>query len=41
MQGTDGTLIVIPRHRELNRYTVRGIAEEADVNWDEFRKEIA
>lgn len=41
MRGLDGVQIVIPRHRELNRFTVRGIAEDADVDWDEFRKDIA
>lgn len=33
--------IAIPRHRELNRFTVKGIAEDAGVDWDEFKREIS
>jgi hypothetical protein len=31
----------MPRHAELNRHTVRGMAEDAEVPWDEFQKEVS
>jgi len=40
LRRTDGTTIAVPRHKELKRGTVRGIAEDAGADWDEFRKEI-
>lgn len=36
----DGIQIAVPRHRQLARGTVRGMAEDAGVDWNEFRKEI-
>jgi predicted RNA binding protein YcfA (HicA-like mRNA interferase family) len=41
VQGEDGTEIAIPRHRELRRGTVRGIAEDANVDWEQFKTEIS
>lgn len=37
----DGVQIAVPRHRELNRGTVRGMAADAKVDWETFRKEIS
>jgi len=37
----DGVQIAVPRHRELQRGTVRGMANDAKVDWDEFRKEVS
>ena len=36
-----GHQIAVPRGRELNRYTVRGMAEDAEVPWQEFQKEVS
>jgi len=41
VRGPDGTEIAIPRHRELARGTVRGIAEDAGLEWEQFRTEIS
>lgn len=41
VQGEDGTEIAIPRHRELQRGTVRGIAEDAKLDWEKFRTELS
>lgn len=41
VRGEDGTEIAIPRHRELKRGTVRGIAEDAKLEWEPFRAEIS
>lgn len=38
--NADGKSIAIPRHRDLARGTVRGIAKDAGADWDEFSKEI-
>lgn len=40
-RGSDGVQIAVPRHRELARGTVRGMAEDAGVEWEQFRKEIS
>jgi predicted RNA binding protein YcfA (HicA-like mRNA interferase family) len=40
-RNSDGVQIAVPRHRELQRGTVRGMAEDAGVAWDKFQKEIA
>ncbi len=40
-RDADGVQIAIPRHRELQRGTVRGMAMDAKVEWDEFREEIS
>jgi len=39
-RATDGAQIVVPRHRELKRGTVRGIAADAGAEWEEFRREV-
>ena len=41
IRGLDGKEIAIPRHKELKRGTVRGIAEDAGVEWKQFRTEIS
>ena len=41
IKGEDGTEIAVPRHRELKRGTVRGIAEDAGLEWEQFRTEIS
>jgi predicted RNA binding protein YcfA (HicA-like mRNA interferase family) len=35
-----GRQISVPRNRELNRYTVRGMAQDAEVSWEEFQKDV-
>jgi predicted RNA binding protein YcfA (HicA-like mRNA interferase family) len=37
---SDGVQIAVPRHRQLARGTVRGMAEDAGVEWERFRKEM-
>jgi len=41
VRSPDGRELVIPRHRELKRGTVRGIAEDAGVDWDEFKADVS
>ncbi len=41
VRGEDGMEIAIPRHTELKRGTVRGIAEDANVDWNEFKADIS
>jgi predicted RNA binding protein YcfA (HicA-like mRNA interferase family) len=38
---SDGCQIAVPRHRELKRGTVRGMAADANVDWEIFQKEIS
>jgi predicted RNA binding protein YcfA (HicA-like mRNA interferase family) len=40
-RDSDGIQIAVPRHRELKRGTVRGMANDAGVEWDEFRREVS
>jgi predicted RNA binding protein YcfA (HicA-like mRNA interferase family) len=40
VRGSDGTEIAVPRHNELRRGTVRGIAEDANVAWNDFQADI-
>jgi predicted RNA binding protein YcfA (HicA-like mRNA interferase family) len=40
VKGPNGEVIAVPRHRELNRFTVRSIANDAGAEWREFRKEL-
>lgn len=40
IQNAAGQTIAIPRHRELKRGTVRGIAEDAGIEWSAFRRAI-
>lgn len=37
----DGTQIAVPRGRKLNRYTVRGMATDAGVDWARFQREVS
>lgn len=41
VRGPNGEVIAIPRHRELNRFTVKGIAEDAGTEWNTFKKEVS
>lgn len=41
VRGPSGQTIAIPRHRELNRLTVKGIAEDAGAVWTAFKKEVS
>jgi predicted RNA binding protein YcfA (HicA-like mRNA interferase family) len=38
---SDGVQIAVPRHRELKRGTVRGMATDANVDRNEFHKEAS
>jgi predicted RNA binding protein YcfA (HicA-like mRNA interferase family) len=38
---SDGVQIAVPRHRELARGTIRGMANDAKVEWDEFHKAVS
>ena len=40
-RDSDGVQIVVPRHRELKRGTVRGMASDASFDWNEFRQELS
>jgi predicted RNA binding protein YcfA (HicA-like mRNA interferase family) len=40
-RDSDGVQIAIPRHRELNRGTVRGMAVDAKADWEKFQQEIS
>jgi predicted RNA binding protein YcfA (HicA-like mRNA interferase family) len=37
----DGVQIVVPRHRNLKRGTVRGMAIDANADWEQFRREVS
>ena len=41
VRSEDGNVIGIPRHRELRRGSVRGIAEDAGVDWNDFQADIS
>jgi len=38
---SDSVQIAVPRHRELKRGTVRGMAMDAKVDWETFKREIS
>jgi predicted RNA binding protein YcfA (HicA-like mRNA interferase family) len=38
---SDGVRIAVPRHKELQRGTVRGMAEDAGADWEQFRKDVS
>jgi predicted RNA binding protein YcfA (HicA-like mRNA interferase family) len=40
-RDADGAQIAVPRHRELQRGTVRGMAADAKVDWEIFRQDIS
>ena len=40
VQNDEGVRIAVPRHRQLQRGTVRGIAEDAGADWDSFQREV-
>jgi hypothetical protein len=33
--------IAVPRHREIKRGTVRGMAMDAKIDWEQFRQEVS
>ncbi len=41
LRDPNGRQIAVPRHKELNRYTVRGMAQDAEVAWEEFQKDVS
>ena len=36
MKHPDGRLIVFPYHNEVDRYTLKGALQDADIDLDEF-----
>ena len=40
MRHPDGRMIVFPIHDEVDRFTLRGALRDADVNLDEFLKQV-
>lgn len=36
----DGRVIVFPNHREVDRYTLKGSLKDAEINIEEFIKNI-
>jgi len=40
MKHSDGRKIVFPFHNEVDRYTLKGALQDADVNVDEFISKI-
>lgn len=40
-RDSDGVQIAVPRHREIARGTVRGMAPDAKVDWAQFEREIS
>jgi len=39
-RDSDGVQIAVPRHREIKRGTVRGMAMDAKVQWEQFREDV-
>jgi predicted RNA binding protein YcfA (HicA-like mRNA interferase family) len=37
----DGVTVAVPRHRDLNRFTIKGIAEDAGAEWQQFKREVS
>ena len=40
-RDADGVQIAVPRHRELKRRTVRGMAMDAKADWEAFRQDVS
>ena len=40
MQRPDGTVIVLPDHKEIDRWTLKGALKEAEIDEIEFLKNI-
>ena len=40
-RDADGAQIAVPRHRDLKRGTVRGMALDAKVDWEIFRQDVS
>lgn len=41
VRDASGRQIAVPRHPELHRLTVKGMAEDAGVSWNQFRSDIS
>jgi predicted RNA binding protein YcfA (HicA-like mRNA interferase family) len=41
VRRSDGAQIAVPRGRSLKRYTVRGMAMDAGVDWNEFKRDVS
>ncbi len=40
MKHADGRMIVFPFHKEIDRFTLKGALRDADVDLDEFLKNV-
>lgn len=40
-RDSDGMQIVVPRHRQLKRGTVRGMAADAGADCEQFRRDVS
>ena len=40
-RDSDGVQIVVPRHRDLKRGTVRGMAMDAKADWEQFKRDVS
>jgi predicted RNA binding protein YcfA (HicA-like mRNA interferase family) len=40
MKHADGRVIVFPHHDEVDRYTLRGALRDADIDAEEFLKQV-
>jgi len=40
-RDSDGVQIAIPRHGDINRYTAKGIASDAKIDWNAFKREVS
>ncbi len=40
MKHADGRIIVFPFHDEIDRFTLRGVLRDAEVDLEEFLKNI-
>ena len=38
---SDGVQIAVPRHADVKRGTVRGMAMDANLDWSEFKREVS
>ena len=37
----DGFQMVVPRHTELKRGTVRGMVADAQIDWNDFKRDVS
>ena len=40
MQHPDGRIIVFPFHKEIDRYTLKGALQDAEIDLEEFLKQV-